>query len=120
MRYVKTAQQKLYSGKPISGAYCGLKGRNTNQCRNTYFFNVSIIFNFDIISLNTAGIGGPSVASKRRKIFDYAKKHSSPNGIMFLQETHSTEKVEAYGQTNGAVGKGLYTFRMASQIVEES
>ena len=63
-------------------------------------------FNFDIISLNTAGIGGPNVASKRRKIFNFAKKHSSPNGIMFLQETHSTEKVEAIWKNQWGFGKG--------------
>ena len=30
-------------------------------------------FSFDIISLNTAGIGGPNIASKRRKIVNYVK-----------------------------------------------
>ena len=97
MRYVKTIRQKLCRGTPHSGVYSALKGQITNQCRNTYFLMYLSYssFNFDIISRNTAKIGGPNIASKRRKIFNYVKKHSSPNGIMFLKETQSTEKVEA-------------------------
>ena len=67
-------------------------------------------FNFDIISLSTAGIGGPTIASKHRKIFNYVKKHSSPNGIMFLQETHSTEKVETIWTNQWGCGKGAIHF----------
>ena len=63
-------------------------------------------FNFDITSLNTAGIGGPNNASKVRKIFNYVKRHSSPNRIMFLQEIHSTEKVEAIWTNQWGCGKG--------------
>ena len=31
---------------------------------------------------------------KRRKIFNYIKKHTSGKAIVFLQETHSVQKVE--------------------------
>ena len=40
--------------------------------------------NLDIISLNTAGLGD---FTKRRKIFNYLKKHVSRKGAVFLQET---------------------------------
>ena len=66
--------------------------------------------NFDVISLNTAGIEGPNTASKRRKIFNYVKKHSSLRGIMFLQETHSTEKVKAMWTNQWGCGKGAIHF----------
>ena len=93
----------------------GLKGQNTNQCRNTYFLMYLSYssFNFDIISINTAGIGGLNIASKRRKIFNYVKKHSSRNGrnnIMLLQETHNTEKVEAMWTNQWGCGKGAIHF----------
>ena len=64
-------------------------------------------FNFEIISLNTAG---PNIASKRQKIFNHVKKHSSPKGIMFVQETHSTEKVEAIWTNQWGCGKGAIHF----------
>ena len=35
MRYVKTTRRKLRRGKPHSGVYSGMKGQNSNQCRNT-------------------------------------------------------------------------------------
>ena len=31
---------------------------------------------------------------KRRKVFNYLKKHTTANAIAFLQETHSTERSE--------------------------
>ena len=49
---------------------------------------------FDILSLSTTGIGD---SIKRRKLFNYAKKHISSAGIVFLQETHSSEKMKDYG-----------------------
>ena len=102
---------KATQGTPLSGVYSGLKGQNTNQCQNTYFLMYLSYssFNFDIINLNTAGIGGPNNASKRQKIFNSVKKHPSPNGIMFLQETHSTEKVEAIWTNQWGCGKGAIT-----------
>ena len=45
----------------------------------------------DIISLNTAGLDD---FTKRRKIFNYLKKHVSREAIVFLQETHSVRKDE--------------------------
>ena len=51
-------------------------------------------FDFEILSLNTRGIGGQMNSPKRHKIFNYLKKHSSPKSIIFLQETHSTERAE--------------------------
>ena len=62
------------------------------------------------MTLYTAGIGGPNIASKRLKIFNYVKKHSSPNGIMFFQETHSTEMVEAIWTNQWDCGKGAIQF----------
>ena len=38
------------------------------------------------------------------------KEHSSPNGIMFLQETHSAEKVEAIWTNQWGCGKGAIHF----------
>ena len=50
---------------------------------------------FDILNLNTAGIGD---SIKRRKLFNYAKEHTSSAGIVFLQETHSSgKKMKDYG-----------------------
>ena len=40
------------------------------------------VFNFDLLSLNTRGIGG---YKKRRKVFNYLKKYSSHNAVIFLQ-----------------------------------
>ena len=34
--------------------------------------------------MNTAGIGGHSDSNKRRKLFNYLKKHSSPKAIVDL------------------------------------
>ena len=61
---------------------------------------------FDILSLNTAGIGD---FIKRPKLFNYAEKHTSSAGIVSLQETHSSEKknerlwVNQWGCGRGAV-----------------
>ena len=46
---------------------------------------------FDIVSLNTASLGD---YVKRRKVLNYMKKQTSPKGIIFLQETHSVNKIE--------------------------
>ena len=53
--------------------------------------------NFDAISLNTRGLGN---FIKRKKIFNYVKKHVSRRGIILLQETHSVEKDEKCGPIN--------------------
>ena len=45
--------------------------------------------NFDILSWNVRGLGD---YQKRRKLFNWVKKHTSKNGIVFMQETHSSDK----------------------------
>ena len=46
---------------------------------------------FDIISFNVKGLRD---YKKRRKIFNYAEKHTTRNGIVFFQETHSSREIE--------------------------
>ena len=46
---------------------------------------------FEVVSYNVNGLGDDR---KRRKIFNYMKKHTSGKSIVFLQETCSTQKVE--------------------------
>ena len=46
---------------------------------------------FEVVSYNVNGLGDDW---KRRKIFNYMKKHTSGKAIVFLQETHSVQKVE--------------------------
>ena len=46
---------------------------------------------FDVLTYNVRGLGHER---KRRKIFNYTKKNTSGKSIIFLQETHSTQKVE--------------------------
>ena len=46
---------------------------------------------FEILTYNTRGLGDER---KRRKIFNYIKKHTSSKTIVFLQETHSTNRNE--------------------------
>ena len=43
---------------------------------------------FDVLSLNTAGIGD---SFKRCKVFNYLKKNSSSKVVIFLQEMHSVK-----------------------------
>ena len=47
--------------------------------------------NLEIITFNVKGLGS---FEKRRKVFNYLKKHTTANAIAFLQETHSTEASE--------------------------
>ena len=84
-----------YMGKPFS-KFSGL-----NHVKMFFLFYCIIPsvrklfkFNFEVLSLNTAGIGGHSDSNKWQKLFNYLKKHSSPKAVVFLQETHSTKKVE--------------------------
>ena len=42
------------------------------------------MYKFDVLSLNTAGIGD---SFERRKVFNYLKKSCSSKGVLFLQET---------------------------------
>ena len=46
---------------------------------------------FEVVFYNVNGLGDDR---KRRKIFNYMKKHTSGKSVVFLQETHSTQKVE--------------------------
>ena len=44
---------------------------------------------FEVLSYNVRGTGNER---KRKKLFNYVKKHTSSNTIVCLQETHSTRK----------------------------
>ena len=63
--------------------------------------------NFDVISLNTRGLGN---FAKRKKIFNYVKKHVSRRGIVLLQETHSVQKDEKVWANQFGCGKGSVIF----------
>ena len=52
---------------------------------------MNIWLTFEILSYNMRGLGDER---KRRKIFNYIKKHASGKIVVFLQETHSTKKHE--------------------------
>ena len=63
--------------------------------------------NFDAISLNTRG---PGNFTKRKKIFNYVKKHVSRRGIILLEETHSVQKDEKVWTNQFGCGKGSVIF----------
>ena len=63
--------------------------------------------NFDVISLNTRGLGN---FVKRKKVFNYVKKHVSRRGIILLQETHSVQKDEKVWTNQFGCGKGSVIF----------
>ena len=48
-------------------------------------------FSFDIFSLNVRGVRNDT---KRNKIFNWLKNHTSNQAVVFLQETHSTSDVK--------------------------
>ena len=62
---------------------------------------------FDVLSLNTAGIGD---SFKRRKVFNYLKKNCSSKGVTFLQETHSVKKNEELRNNQWGCGKSSMFF----------
>ena len=62
---------------------------------------------FDIVSLNTAGLGD---YFKRREVFNYMKKQTSPKGIIFLQETHNINKIEGLWTKQFGCCKGSIIF----------
>ena len=66
---------------------------------------------FDILSLNIAGIGD---SIKRHKLFNCAKKHTSSAGIVFLQETHSSEKNERLWVNQWGCGREAAIFSHGS------
>ena len=45
--------------------------------------------NFNILSWNVNGLGD---YQKCRKLFSWVKKHTYKNAIVFMQETHSSDK----------------------------
>ena len=47
--------------------------------------------NFDMTSLNAQGLRD---YTKRRKVFNFMKKHTSSKGVIFMQETHSLKTYE--------------------------
>ena len=60
-----------------------------------------------MLSLNTHGIGG---YKKRRNVFNYLKKHSSHNAVIFLQKAHSTKIVEKVWLNQLGCGTGNVIF----------
>ena len=55
---------------------------------------------FEVVSYTVNGLGDDR---KRRKIFNYMKKHTFGKAVVFLQETHSVQKSKSYLNTNGEV-----------------
>ena len=51
----------------------------------------SNLIDVEVLSYNTRGLGDER---KRRKIFNYVKKHTSGKAIVLFQETYSTKKVK--------------------------
>ena len=62
---------------------------------------------FDVLSLNTDGIGD---SFKRRKVFNYLKKNSSSKAVIFLQETHSVKKKGKIWNNQWGCGKNSTFF----------
>ena len=61
------------------------------ECFSCFFLSQANMADFEIITFNVKGLGS---FKKRRKVFNYLKKHTNANAIAFLQETHSTERSE--------------------------
>ena len=74
------------------------------------WYDLKLTYSVEVLSLNTAGISGHSDSNKRQKLFNYLKKHSSPKAIVFLQETHSTKKVENLWTSQWGCGEGSIHF----------
>ena len=62
---------------------------------------------FDILSLNVRGSGDHT---KRRKIFNYAKKHVSREGVIYQQETYSVQNDEQVWTNQFGCGTGSVFF----------
>ena len=63
--------------------------RKVKTCRSVSCITLLLNFkdlNFDMISLNAQGLRD---YTKRRKVFNFMKKHTSSKVIIFMQETHS-------------------------------
>ena len=61
------------------------------ECFSCFFLSQANLADFEVITFNVKGLGS---FEKRRKVFNYLKKHTTANAIAFLQETHSTETSE--------------------------
>ena len=89
--------------------------RQTNTC-NLNSNDNGYSLDFAIVSLNTAGLGD---YVKRRKVFNYMKKQTSPKGIIFLQETHNVNKIEGLWMRKSLdEGKGSIRFSHGKQTPE--
>ena len=55
------------------------------------YYSSEIDLNLDVLTLHV-NVKGLRDYRKRRKIFNYIKKHILPEGIFFLQETHSLKQ----------------------------
>ena len=71
---------------------------------------------FDILSLNVRGLGDHT---KRRKIFNYAKKHVSRKGVIFCKKPILCKRMNRYGQTSLVVVQVQCSSLMESQTLEE-
>ena len=69
--------------------------------------------NIKFISHNVRGIKN---SDKRIKLFEYLKNKVDSNGVLFLQETHSSEKDEKSGIM---ILQKHCSFRMEQQILVE-
>ena len=58
--------------------------------------------------------------TKRRRVFNFMKKHTSSKDIIFMQETHSLKTCEIHGQTSLDVEISILYFLMVHQTAEES
>ena len=70
-----------------------------------------------MISLNSQGLRD---YTKRHKVFNFMKKHTSSKGIIFMQETHSHKTCEIHGQTSLDVEISILYFLTVHQTAEES
>ena len=76
------------------------------------FFMFFPITGFEIITFNVKGLGS---FEKRRKVFNYLKKHTTANAIAFLQETHSTEAMKQSGKLSGVVKWGTHMEKVTAE-----
>ena len=60
-----------------------------------------------MISMNTQGLRD---YAKRRKVFNFMKKHTSSKGIIFMQETHSLKTCENIWTNQFACGNDHIVF----------
>lgn len=61
---------------------------------------MSLLPNYNLIDLNliSYNVKGIQNLQKRDKIFEYLRNDMRPNGVIFLQETHSSAKDEKSGK----------------------